>query len=210
MCRTAPSAKLLAPSIMADEISIDKLKDKIYPWIKVTFQPDEEVPYSNTELELSDEDSPVKQTWLGNLSIFYAVDAGDHFSLILNRQLISPWTLEKLHDLAISNLERDIEYQYVDCSFGGHGLIAGGDHEAGALCLPNIWEWCAEENNDDLIVAVHAKDMVVMVPFSDKEKLHELKKLVQDLFQDGERLLTRQLYKYDRTNKIWTLFDTVN
>ncbi len=202
-------SKLVA-SIMTNELSIDKVKDKIYPWIKVMFDPDEKVPDSNSEIELSEDDSPVNQTWLGNLSIFYAFDEGDYFSLILNRQLNSTWTLEKLHDIAVSNLERDIEYQYVDCSFGGHGLIAGGDHEAGALCLPNIWEWCAEQNNDDLIVAVPAKDMVVMVPSSDKEKLPELKKLVQNLFQDGERLLTRQLYKYDRNNKTWTLFDTVN
>lgn len=164
-------------------MDFEEVKDKIYPWIKVVYAPDEEDISPTLEIELNGSDQePVYQDWLGNLAIFYAVDEGEQFSLLFKEDLPDDLSIEELHDIATSNLDRDVEFTFNQTNFGGYGLIAGGDHEAGSLCLGGIWEWCSEELNDSLVVAVAAKDMVMMVPASDNEKISELKTFVNQLF----------------------------
>ena len=63
-------------------------KDKIYPWIKVVYEPEEDVPNSTQVIELSEEDSPVRKTWLGNLDVFYVIDEGDSFNIGLTPYLL--------------------------------------------------------------------------------------------------------------------------
>jgi uncharacterized protein YtpQ (UPF0354 family) len=188
---------------------IEEIKDKVYPWIKVIYEPREIVPDSKHEIEFAKEDEPIMKMWLGNLAIFYAVDMGDNFSLIQTKDLTDYWTIDRIHEVSLDNLQRDIEYKFTNTNFGGHGLIAGGDHEAGSLCLTDLWDWCAENVNDNLIVAIPAKDMVMMVPENDSEKIEKLKEMVTDIFQDGERLLTKQLYKFDRQTSSWSLWGQV-
>jgi len=187
-------------------MNFENIKDKIYPWIKVVYEPGKEVPNSTNEIELSAEDSPVNMAWLGNLAIYYAVDEGDNFSLILNRDMPVDLKLDQLHDLAITNLDRDVEFSFNETVFGGYGLIADGNHEAGSLCLDGIWHWCAGQLHDNLVVAIPAKDMIMMVPVSDKDKISKLRKFVMELFKNGERLLTKQLYLFDRDKNNWSIW----
>lgn len=187
-------------------MNFEKIRTIIYPWIKVVYESDEEVPNSTMKIELKDEEQPIKQNWLGNLVIFYVVDEGDQFSLILKRDLPRNVTIEELHDIATTNLDRDVEYTFNETGFGGHGLIAGGDHETGALTLTGIWDWCAAQIQGNLIVAVPAKDLILMVPAKDIHKIDALKSFVSEIFQDGERLLTKQLYHFDKSKSIWTLW----
>jgi uncharacterized protein YtpQ (UPF0354 family) len=188
---------------------IDEIKDKIYPWVKVVYRPDDPIPDPKNEMDLEDDDRPIAKSWLGNLSILYAVDNGDSFSLIQKSDLTDYWTTERIHEISVDNLQRDVEFKLTKTTFGGHGLVAGGDHEAGSLCLTEIWDWCAENINDNLIVAVPAKDMVIIVPENDNEKIDKLKEMVTDIFQDGDRLLTKQLYKFDRQKSTWSLWGNV-
>jgi uncharacterized protein YtpQ (UPF0354 family) len=189
---------------------IDEVKDKLYPWIKAIYEPGEIVPNSKHEIEFAKEDEPIMKRWLGNLAILYAVDLGDKFSLIQTRDLTNHWTIDRVHEISLNNLQRDIEYKFTNSSFGVRGLIAGGNHEAGSLCLTEIWDWCAETINDNLIVAVPAKDMVMMVPENDVEKIQKLKEIVTELFHDGERLLTKQLYRFDRQTSSWSIWGQVD
>lgn len=187
-------------------MNFEEIKYKIYPWIKVVYEPAEGIQNSPQEIELKDEEQPIMQNWLGNLAIFYAVDEGDQFSLILKRDLPKNMTIEELHDISTTNLDRDIEFRFNETGFGGHGLIAGGDHEAGSLTLTGIWEWCADKIQDNLIVAVPAKDLVLMVAENDIDKINSLKNFVTQIFIGGERLLTKQLYRFDKLNGVWTLY----
>ena len=188
-------------------MTIENIKDKIYPWIKVIYEPGEKIPDSKHEIDLNPEDQPIMKKWLGNLAVFYALDAGDSYSLIQTRDLTDYWTIDRIHEISLENLHRDVEFKFTNTNFGGHGLIAGGDHEAGSLCLTDIWDWCAENIDDNLIVAFPAKDMVMMVPENDNEKIEKLKEMVTELFLDGERLLTKQLYKFDREKRNWTIWN---
>lgn len=188
---------------------LDTHKDKIYPWIKVFFTGDDDPRNTNIHIELTGEDEPIKKDWLGDLGILYVADMGDRFQVLLERDLPSDVTKDELHQLAAENLNRDIEFKLHDTNFGGHGLIAGGDHEAGSICLPGMWAWLAEHLNDNLIVGIPAKDLVVMVPAGEKEKIANLKIFVDDIFETGDRLLTRNIFRFDRETKEWTIADKV-
>ena len=184
-------------------------KDKIYPWVKVTFIDDD--PNDNsTQLSLTGDDSPIFKNWLGDLAIFYVADTGDNFQILLERDLPVDVTKEALHQLAVENLNTDIEFKLHDTNFGGHGLIAGGDHEAGSICLPEMWDWLTNHLSDNLIVGIPSKDLLIIVPESDNNKISNLKIFVHDIFKNGERLLTRNIFRYDREAKEWTIVDRVN
>jgi hypothetical protein len=51
--------------------------------------------------------------------------------------------------------------------------------------------------------------MVMMVPEHDEEKIEKLKDMVTDIFQNGDRLLTKQLYLFDRQKSSWTIWGRV-
>ena len=200
-----PHAKSPTPTDKP-EIKFEDFKEKIYPWIKVTVQDNEPAPPGEFifKVEL------MMKPWLGNLVIFYAVDEGHAFSLLQKNQVPPEMSVDELNRLAVENLSRDVEFQFRETNFGGHGFIAGGDHETGSLCLPEIWKWCATELGDDLIVAVPAKDIVMMVRASDEEKIDQLKTFVTELHATGERLLTKQLYRYDAESQQWSIYDTAD
>lgn len=184
-------------------------KDKIYPWIKVTFS-DDDPRNTPTQITLTEDDSPISREWLGDLAIFYVADTGDSFQVLLERDLPQEVSKEQLHNLAVDNLNRNIEFKIHETNFGGHGLIAGGDHEAGSICLLGMWDWLTEHLNDSLIVGVPAKDLVIMVPEGDTDKIANLKIFVHEIFKEGERLLTRNIFRFDRETKEWTIIDSVS
>lgn len=182
---------------------------KIYPWVKVFFD-DEDPRNTPVQVDLIDEETPILKDWLGDLKILYVVDIDNSFQVILKRDLPKEISDEQLHKIAVNNLNRNVEFKLVDTGFGGHGLIAGGDHEAGSICIPDIWNWVAKYLNDNLIVGIPAKDLVLFVPESDEDKIANLKIFIHEIFKDGERLLTRNIFKFNKETKDWAIIDTVN
>lgn len=183
-------------------------KEKIYPWVKVVFK-DVGSEDATVHLDLNGEDAPISRNWLGDLVIFYAVDMGDNFQMLQERDLPHDISKGQLHQIAIENLNRDVEYKLQQTDFGAFGLLAGGDHEAGAICLPAMWEWLADHFGESLIVAVPSKDLLLIIPESDTDGVANLKIFVHQIFQDGNRLLTRNLFRYDKGSQTWEITDCV-
>ncbi len=184
-------------------------EDKIYPWVKVFFTNDDDPRIAPIQFDFKGEDAPIRKGWLGDLMIIYVADMGDRFQVILERDLPRNITKDELHQLAIDNLNRDIEFTLHTTDFGGYMLIAGADHESGSICLLNVWTWLADYFNDNLIVGIPAKDLVFLVPESDTDKLSNLEIMVHETFKDGERLLTKNIFRFDRQKKEWTIIDSV-
>jgi len=191
-------------------LSIQDNIDKIYPWIKVLLSNNDDTHNTRHEVILEGGDAPIYKKWLDDLAIFYVVDLVNHFQIILKRDLPSGISKEQLHKIAVANLERDIEYKIHTTNFGGYMFIAGGNHEAGSICLPEKWDWLSEYLNDDLIVAIPAKDIILIVPENDPDTITNMKISVYDFLKDGNRILTRNIFKYDRNSKNWTIIDSIN
>jgi uncharacterized protein YtpQ (UPF0354 family) len=191
------------------DVYFERHKQKIYPWIKVTLSDDDQELTDNV-LEVTEEDSPIMKPWLGDLFITYVIDVGHSFEVIPKRDLPKSISEDQLHSIAIENLSRDIEFELLDTSFGGYMLTAGGNHEASSICLLGMWEWLADHLGDSLCVAFPAKDLVIIVRKSDSDKIDNLKIFVHNTFKDGERLLTRNIFEYDRDTTEWRLVDRVS
>jgi uncharacterized protein YtpQ (UPF0354 family) len=181
---------------------------KIYPWVKVALSDDDLRP-GEMVMELDEEESPIMRAWLGDLIITYVFDLGDSFQLLQARDLPVDVSMDELHEIAVSNLDRDIGYVLRETNFGGYILTAGGDHEAGAICLQGKWQWLAEHLGDDLIVSIPAKDLVLILPQKDTGRLEAFKAFIVNAFQDGERLLSHGVFKYNRASGQWSLIDLV-
>lgn len=185
-------------------------KTKIYPWIKVFFTGEGDPRNTANQIDLKGEDALIKKDWLGDLGILYVADMDNRFQVLLERDLPKGMTKEELHQLAIDNLNRDIEFKLHAADFGGHMLTAGGDHEAGSICLLEMWDWLAEHFNDNLIVGIPAKDLVILVPETDADKITNLKIFVHEIFKSGERLLTKNIFRFDRNSRKWTIVDNIS
>lgn len=207
--------KILGKSLQGEKhneekvLAFEKQKSKIYPWVKA-FVDNTDNPKALLQIDLPDENFPIWRTWLGDLAIFYVADMGDRFEIILKNHLPKNISVEQLHQLAIENLSRDIEYKLNETNFGAYGLIADGNHETSSICLPEIWDWIAGILNDNLIVAIPTKSLIMMAPETNIDKVSNLKIVVHKIFKEGEHLLTRNIFKFERDSKKWIIIDTVN
>ncbi len=177
-------------------------KDKIYPLIKAMGNDSD----SKNEVVFSKEDTPINEKWLSNLNVFYVIDQEEQVSFIQQKELPKDLSLDDIHKIAIQNLERDIEYRLNKLNFeGGYGLLAGGDFEASSITLSSLWESIANTLEDDLIVGIPSKDLVLIVCLSDTDAIISLAQSVNDIFEDGEHLLSKSLFRYSKKSGQWSL-----
>jgi len=180
-------------------MNFEEVTASIYPWIKKI---ENDGASSDTGYVV---DAPTKP-FLADLVIFFVADMGDRFEILLRDHLPESMTVDELYRIALQNLNNNIEFKLTPTNFGGYGILAGGDHEAGALCLDYLWEFCAEKVGENLIVSVPAKDMVLMVGVSQTEALAAMKKSSVNIFANGERTLSSHLFFYDMDAKKFSVF----
>lgn len=176
-------------------------RDLIYPWVKTSIHPPTE-----KKVVFHEDDSPIYKDWLGDLKIFYAIDEGDSVSFLKQEELPEGYSVQDIHKISSQNLENNIEYRFNKLNFeGGYGLLAGGDYEASSITLDNIWNWIADELEDDIIVGIPTKDLVMMTPLSDTNGIINLASAISDVFKDGDYLLSKSLFRYSKTDG-WSLY----
>lgn len=81
-----------------------------------------------------------------------------------------------------------------------------GDFEAEALCLSGVWEDCGEELQDDLLITVPTKDMVLFTRADDKKSIQRMIKQAQEIYECNQQespllIFSRDVFYYDRNTK---------
>jgi|SRR5690606_4014592 len=182
----------------AKEKDFKKISSKIFPVIKV-----EGGGNTTSYIEFTDETQPVFKKIAGDLLCFYGIDRGTHFELILKKQLPESVDLEKLHGIAEENLQKEYRKQIElhETNFGGYALSCGGEHEAALITIGGVLDIMVEELGENLVFAVPAKDLIFFVNGNNPEEIKSLKNIIEEVHQDGERLLSKKLYTY-RNGKI--------
>ena len=182
-------------------MNFEEIRTQIYPWIKKAEPDDAEDTGTVIKMDL-----PEKR-FLADLIILFVADKGDRFEVLQRSHLPEGMTVDELYAIAVQNLADNVSFQLTPTSFDGYGIVAGGDHEAGALCLDFLWEFCANHIGESLIVAVPAKDMVLMVGQSQTEALAQMKQLSAQIIAGGERTLTEHLFLYDAVQKKFSVYE---
>ncbi len=184
---------------MDDNRILDNLEG-LYPWIK-SISHDSPMP---AEIIFNKGSAPIYQEWLENLRIFYAIDQGNQVSLLFDHEIPDGYSINDIHRIAVENLARDVEYGLGRLNFdGGFGLMAGGDYEASSITLNNLWDSIADELQDDLLVGIPTKDLVMFCRYSDSDAISNLKETINEAFDTGENKLTKSIFRYHIQDGIW-------
>lgn len=114
---------------------------------------------------------------------------------------------EMLYQTACENLARDVEFVFSNTLFGGFGVIADGIHEASALCLRHIWETCTQKLEDDVLILVPARDMLLFAPQSDERAVRSMIQFAEQGWMQSRYRVTKKQYRYSRERKELTIYE---
>lgn len=194
--------------------------DKIYPRIKKNWSkmPTETVVLMAANNNFNNQDDE-KQAY-NNSPMFrihdsYIItliqDMGSTYLYLTYENLPDDTDIEALENKAFENLFRDVTYRMMESKEEGvYGLVSGGNFEAEALCLPCIWEDCSEVLQDDLLIAVPTRDVVLFTRAGDKKSIRKMIKLAWRLFEDNREqspilIFSRDVFYYNRSTKQFTI-----
>ena len=115
-------------------------------------------------------------------------DMGSTYIYLTYDELPGDISIESIESRAFENLHHDVTYRMVESrKTGVYGLVAGGDFEAEALCLPGIWENCSKELQDDLLISVPTKDVVLFTRAGDKKAIRKMIKQAQEIYEQNQK-----------------------
>lgn len=148
----------------------ENIKERIYPWVKESLVDHKAL---NGKF-ISDKDTPIV-SFVGDLMIIFVIERGEDTYEIVKDNMLPPDTdIEELYRIACENLAKNVKFVISNTMYGGFGIIADGHHEASALCFKHIWSMCADKLEDDLVIMVPSKDMVLFVPASNEEQIEAM------------------------------------
>jgi uncharacterized protein YtpQ (UPF0354 family) len=130
------------------------------------------------------------------LVIVYAEDSENRMRYLTNDEDIGV-DRKELRKLAVANLLRilpKIEMRQHDDVFAM--LTAGGDYEASLLLLDDIWSGDQIKVKGDVVVAVPAKNVVLVTGSQNRKGLSVVRKMAAELASQNRYRLTDTLFVY--------------
>lgn len=162
----------------------ENIKDHIYPWVKESLVDHKAL---NGKL-ISEKDTPIV-SFVGDLMVVFVIERGEDTYEIIKDNMLPPETdIEQLYQIACENLAKNVKFVIANTLYGGFAIVADGHHEASSLCFKHIWSMCADKLEDDLVIMVPSKDMVLFAPAGNE-------KLIEDMVAYGTEAYNRNLDK---------------
>lgn len=181
----------------------ENIKDKIYPWVK-------EALVDHTALNgkyISPNDTPIV-SFVGDLMIIFVIKRGEDKFEILKDNMLPPDTdIENLYQIACQNLVRDVEFVISNTMYGGFGILADGHHEASSLCFKHIWSVCTDKLQDDIVLMVPSKDMVLFVPASDAKAIEAMKNYGLEAYERNKDKISKKLLRFTKKEKELVVYE---
>ncbi len=181
----------------------ENIKDKIYPWVKESL-----VDYKALNGKyISPKDTPII-SFVGDLMIIFVIERGEDTYEIIKDNMLPPNTdMEEIYRIACENLARDVKFVISNTLYGGFGIIADGHHEASSLCFKHIWSVCVDKLQDDIVIMVPAKDMVLFVPASNQEQLEAMRAYGMEAYERNKDKISTKLFRFTKKEKELTTYE---
>lgn len=181
----------------------ENIKDKIYPWVKEALIDHEAL----NGKYISPKDTPLV-SFVGDLMIVFVIERGeDKYEILKDNMLPPDANIEEIYHLSCQNLVRDIKFVISNTLYGGFGIIADGHHEASSLCFKHIWTLCAEKLQDDLVIMVPAKDMVLFVPAGNQNQIKAMYEYGVQAYDRNKDKISKKLLKFTKETKELVLYE---
>jgi uncharacterized protein YtpQ (UPF0354 family) len=137
---------------------------------------------------------PLTEPFTGELVTVYVEDRQNSIRFLTTRDDVGDRA--KLHNLALANLNRLLPQIEMRAGADGLWLIsAGGDYEASLLLADEIWSSGQIKVDGDIVVAVPAKDALIVTGSHNPAGVARLRKLAAELAA-GPYGLTSELLVY--------------
>jgi uncharacterized protein YtpQ (UPF0354 family) len=142
-------------------------------------------------------DGFVYEDYNDDLAIVYAVDNPANFSFLTQKGLEkSNIPREKLHDIAINNLNKKLPNIELHSGPLVSMITAGGNFEASILLLDNVWTGQDLPYQGNIVIAIPARDVLLLADAKNPEAISKLREMVKKSMDNSSYTLTDQLFIY--------------
>lgn len=162
------------------------IKDR--PWLEET---------RRALLESGVEKAPenVFENFNEDLAIVYAEDSPKNIRYLSPEDLNSAkLNRSELRELACANLKRLLPKMEKVGGNGVYMITAGGDYDASLLLFDSIWDSEQWDVRGDIVVAVPARDLLLVTGSKDRQGIKKVKNLVEEASAGGSYRLTKKLF----------------
>lgn len=175
----------------------ENIKDKIYPWLTQSLVDHQAI---NGKM-ISEKDTPLV-SFVGDLMILFVIKRGEETYEIIKDNMLPPdCDVEMLYHLACENLVRDVEFVIGNTMYGAFAILADGYHEASALCFKHIWSMCVDKLQDDLLIMVPTKDVVLFAAASQEAVVEKMKIHAEQAYEAGNNRISTETYLFTKEGK---------
>ena len=175
----------------------ENIRNKIYPWVKETLVDHQAL----NGKYISPNDTPII-SFVGDLMIVFAIErATDTYEILKDNMLPPNVSVEEVYKIACENLVRDVKFVISNTMYGGFGIVADGHHEASSLCFKHIWSLCADKLQDDVLIMVPSKDMVLFVPASNEKQIVAMKQYALEAYERNREKISKDIFRFEKETK---------
>ena len=103
---------------------------------------------------------------------------------------------ENLQKLAVANLRNVIPNIEIRGSHGSYMITAGGAYEASLILFDDLWERMASKVNGEIVIAVPARDLLLVTGSNDKDGLERMRKVVSGVPPNEGYAISDALFVY--------------
>ena len=137
----------------------------------------------------------LSETFTDELVILYAIDEANRMRYLMANETIGV-ERDKLRRLAIENLNRILPK--IELHQGGDiaMMTAGGDYEASLLLFDDIWRGGKIKMNGDIVVAVPAKDVLLITGSKSRKGIAGVRELAAKYKAESRYEITDTLFVY--------------
>ena len=184
--------------------------EKIYPRLKKNWakNPLEEISLMATmENFTSYPDNLIMFRIMDSFIGVIMVDLGDHYTYFTYDMLPENMSPEKIQDIAFKNLFTNVQYRQCESKEKGiYGIVAGGNFEAESILFDEIWENISNNLNDDIVISIPTKDIVLLTKLSDDKLRNKMIKMARKTFERNQKespylIFCKDIFIYSRENK---------
>lgn len=181
----------------------ENIKERIYPWITQSLVE----PQALNGKRISEKDTPLV-SFVGDLMIVFVIKRGEETYEIIKENMLPPdCEIEMLYHLACENLVRDVEFIIGNTMYGAFAILADGYHEASSLCFRHIWNVCVDKLQDDLLIMVPSKDVVLFAPASQEAVVEKMKVHGEQAYAMNRNKISQGLFLFTKDGKELLAYD---
>jgi uncharacterized protein YtpQ (UPF0354 family) len=131
------------------------------------------------------------------LWIFFAEDTPANMRFLSRKDLVAlDLDTNSVRAVAVKNLPALIPRPQLTESNGFYRLQAGGDYDASLLLLDKIWSTGQIQVDGEIVVAVPARDMLLITGSSNSVAVAKVRELAKNMAADAPYRLTPELFVY--------------